>query len=163
MAEDVPIKPPHRPPPTEEQMDSVFRQLEPYLKSGLSLNKSATKANTPTSTIYEWYDKYDYFTEKIKQSKIFFSIMMTSSVMKQMQTILNKQEEIANVHKRIAKGEKILIVPELSSDDLSFIKWVASNSKATQEEFGKRIEHSVVDPELELKKLMGMIDESAEE
>lgn len=141
-----------RPALTDEEKDLIFRKLEPYLKSGLSLNKACLNAQIPKSTVYEQIKKDTIFADKIETAKQFFSIAVSNVVTENLRKILQTQETIkGDINKRLPK------------DDLEFIKWLALNSKNTKEEFGSRADVYVFDPQAEIQKINDAIDEVAED
>lgn len=50
-------------PLVDNEVDSIFRRLEPFLKKGLSLNKACLEAQIPKSTAYDLYREYEEFAE----------------------------------------------------------------------------------------------------
>lgn len=47
-------------PLVDEEVDLIFRKLEPYLKKGLSLHKACLEAQIPKSTAYDLYQSCVY-------------------------------------------------------------------------------------------------------
>lgn len=137
----------------DEQKAKVFQKLEPYLKMGLSLSKACLESGTPRSTVYDWMDKDSAFLDKIKQSQQYLSIITSSAIVTHLHSIVRK----LNPGKDEKGAEKILV--PLTATDIDFLKWYALNSNTTKEEFGERKDIGLVDPEVEIKKLAGMIDE----
>lgn len=52
-------------PLVDEEVDLIFRKLEPYLKKGLSLHKACLEAQIPKSTAYDLYQEYDEFVPMV--------------------------------------------------------------------------------------------------
>lgn len=121
-----------RPSLTPEAVDNIFRKLEPYLKSGLSLHKACLEAKVPKSTAYDLCDTDYEFSEKIDTSRNHLTIMTHQIMYKHFQNIQGKQN----------KGEM------LDTNDLNFIKWFASTNKIAKEEFDPK----AVDEEAERDK-----------
>jgi hypothetical protein len=134
-----------RPETTAEQKQEMLRKLEPYLKSGLSIRKSLREAQIPTSTFYDIMNRDVEFSEQINRFRQFVAVLLNSAVVKQLQDIIRKQSE--------GKG--------LEREDIEFLKWFANNSNLTREEFGERKDVALVDPEVELNKVMTLIEEQS--
>jgi hypothetical protein len=110
-----------KPPLVDEEVDSIFRKLEPYLKKGLSLNKACLEAQIPKSTAYDLYREYEEFAERIDACKNYYSILISDIISIELNRIVEKQK----------KKES------LDSNEVKFIQWVALNSNATRREFGR--------------------------
>ncbi len=149
-----------RPATSDQEKENILQKLEPYLKSGLSVNKACLEAKIPKSTVYDFIEKDSSFSERIEAYKNFMSVMVSNSVMREFSRIIEKQQgELVDD----GKGNKVRKWGKLDGQEIGFIQWVALNSQATREEFGRRQDVSVVDPQLELKKLAAMIDEAADD
>lgn len=135
-----------RPPLDEKQKNEIVKKLEPYLKAGLSMRKSCLEAGVPRSTVYKILDQDEQFMDQIRRYQQFLSVAVSNSMVRQLFSIKVKQNN----------GE------ELTTDDLGFLKWFATHSKATKEEFGKRHQLEVQDPEVEIQRIAHMIDEAAQ-
>lgn len=109
-------------PLVDEEVDLIFRKLEPYLKKGLSLNKACIEAQIPKSTAYDLYKEYDEFAEKIDSCKHYHSLLIGDVVTKELEKIAERQN----------KGQ------DLSIQDIKFIQWVALNGNATIDEYGRK-------------------------
>ncbi len=149
-----------RKPLTDDERDEIFRKLEPYLKSGLSVNKACLEAKIPKSTVYDEIGENTIFAEKIEGAKNFQSIMLSNFMMREMSRIMKKQEGTVIEDK---DGNKVREYAQLDGSEVSFMQWVATNSKSTQEEFGKRQDINLIDPQVELKKLNDLINEAADD
>jgi len=133
-----------RPPLTQEQKDELVRKLEPYLKAGLSLRKACFQAQVPKSTIYDYLDSDVEFSDRIKQIEESISLRVSMLLSNHLSAIEKRQNE----------GE------ELTHKDLGFLKWFASTSNKTKEEFSKREEiSSSFDPEAEIRRVARIINE----
>lgn len=132
-----------RPKRTPEEIDVIFRKIEPYLKAGLSLNKACQRAEISKSVAYQLYEDDASFAEKIDTAKNHLSALLSD-----MFYVL-----LAQIAERIKNKEK------LEKDEVDFMKWFATNSKSTKEEFGERKELEVIDPQKEIQRLMAIIEE----
>ncbi|OIP73623.1 MAG: hypothetical protein AUK08_03575 [Candidatus Pacebacteria bacterium CG2_30_36_39] len=110
-----------RPALSDKQVDTLFRKLEPYLKAGLSINKACLKAQIPKSTIYDLQSENSEFAERIEVAQNHLSIVVAEIVSNELELIKTKQ----------AGGSG------LTRDQIKFIQWVATNSRATKEEFSR--------------------------
>ena len=138
---------PGRPEYTEEEKKEVLQKLEPYLKTGLSVRKALIEAQVNNSKFYRMMERDDGFREQINRFRQFISILLTNSVVRQLQDIVQKQ------------NSKI----PLTDKDISFLQWFAVNSKLTREEFGERKEVGLFDPEAEIQRLAHLLDENSKE
>lgn len=132
-----------RPETTEEEKNVMLQKLEPYLKSGLSVRKALREAGIPNSTFYDIMNRDTKFSEQINRFRQFVSVLLNNAIVRQLQGIIQKQQD------------KV----ELTKDDLYFLEWFATNSNLTREEFGERKDIALVDPEVELNKVMTIIEE----
>lgn len=137
-----------RPRVSEEEKEAYFRKLEPYLKMGLSINKSCLEANIPKSTIYDIIQYDADFAERIKKAQQYTSIIVSSAIVNQILSIAQKQNP--------KEGEKKI---PLTRDEIEFLKWYALNSNITRGEFGERKDVGLIDPESEIRRLVGLIDD----
>lgn len=135
-----------RPELTEEEKNEILQKLEPYLKSGLPVNKALREAQVPSSTFYLLIDRDPVFLEKINKFRQYVSVLLNSAVIKQLQGIVKKQSEGKSLDKL----------------ELNFLKWFATNSNLTREEYGERKEIGVYDPEVEIQRLNNLVKELAE-
>ena len=135
-----------RPQKTEEEKQTMLLKLEPYLKSGLSVRKALLQSQISNTTFYAIMDRDAQFREQINIFRQFIPIMLNSSIVTYLQAIIKKQ------------NDKV----ELTKDDLNFLKWFALNSNVTKGEYGERKEVGLYDPEAEIQRIAGLIDEVAE-
>ena len=111
-----------RKPLVDEEVDLIFRKLEPYLKKGLSLNKACLEAQIPKSTAYDLYREYDEFAERIDACKNYHSLLVGDVFTRELEKIVEKQSQ----------GESLLV------SEVKFVQWVALNGKATKDEYGRK-------------------------
>src|SRR3989338_5689058 len=113
-----------RPTLSSDEIDAIFRKLEPYLRSGLSVNKACLQAQIPKSTVYDLYTENSQFAEKVEAAKNYSSVLINNILIKELSRIAVKQKEDR----------------KLTQQDIKLVQWLAVNSKSTQEEFGRQIE-----------------------
>ncbi len=136
-----------KPSLTKEQIDGIFRKLEPYLKAGLSLYKACLKAQIPKSTVYDLYLEVEEFAEKIDASKSYYSILVNTILFQELEKISLKQK------KRI-----------LNQNEIKFVQWLALNNTSTKEEYGRAEvrgdkENSAVDEQKNVNFPLMMVEE----
>ena len=143
-----------RPEITEEQKKDMLDKVKPYLTSGLSIRKSLREAGIPRASFYNIMDRDEEFRSKIDQFRQFTSIMLNNAVIRHLQDIIRRQN-FEPTEEQKAKG--IFKLP-LSKDDLEFLKWFATNSNLTREEFGERKDVGFYDPEAEIQRLARIME-----
>lgn len=136
-----------RPPLSEEEKENIVRKLEPHLKAGLSHRKACQQAQIPKSTFYDLYEEDPEFADKIDTSQSYLSVL-TSNIFYVL---------VSKIATKIKDGER------LRREDLDFLKWFATNSKTTKDEFGERQELEVIDPQKEIHRIMKLIEEDSKE
>lgn len=134
-----------RPPITEKQKQEILQKLEPYLKSGLSVRKALMQAKIPNSTFYTLMERDDKFKEQIRVYSQFLSIMLNSSLVKELQAIVKKQNGGIT----------------LNADDKKFMQWFALNSNLAKDEYGERKKVNVIDPQAEIERIKNLIKEQS--
>jgi len=134
----------------------MVRKLEPFLKSGLSMRKALKEAQIPRSTFYDIMDRDPEFSDQIERHRQFLSIMLNNAVVKHLQDIIAIQNTPLTEEQKKAG----LKVQPMAKEDVDFLKWFATNSNLTREEYGERKEVSTFDPEAELNKVAKFIRES---
>ena len=141
-----------RPRLTEEQKQKrkqyLLQKLEPYLMSGLSVNKALKETQILNSEFYKYMSEDEYFGEKIERFKQYISVLANQAIVTELIHIVEKQ-----------KGNKAKnIVPQsLSKDDRNFLWWFALNANMCREEWSHRQEHASFDPELEIQRVQQLI------
>jgi hypothetical protein len=110
------------------------------------------EAKIANSELYKYLQKDEFFGEKIELFKQYLSVLVNSVIVRQLQIIVEKQNGDET------KGIK---PQSLSKLDIKFLQWFATNSNLMQEEYGRREKVSVYDPEVEIHKLMRIIEESS--
>ena len=147
-------KKPGNQPITAEDKQKLVRQLEPYLKSGLSISKSLLEAGVARTTFYKLMDEDEAFRDKINQFRNFTPVLLNNALVGELQAIIKKQNGWTD-----DKGKKH--PPEkLKKEDKEFLWKFALTSNLTKGEFGERKDVNLFDPEAEIQKIKGIIDES---
>lgn len=135
----------------KQRKEYLLIKLEPYLKSGLSINKALREAKVFNSEFYKYLSEDRLFGEKIALFKQYIPVLVNQIIVTELFTIIEKQ----NGNK--AKGIK----PQaLSYPDIKFLWWFAINANVCQEEWGKRENISLYDPQIELQKINNLIQAS---
>ena len=134
-----------KPVTTQEQKDEMVRKLEPYIKSGLSIRKALSEAQVPRSSFYDLMTEDDEFADQINRFRNFVSVLLNNSIVRELQDIIKKQNE----------GIK------LTKDDKEYLWKFATTSNLAREEFGERKDIGLVDPEVELNKIMSLIEKKS--
>ncbi len=130
-------------PITNKQKHMMVRQIEPYLKSGLSIRKACEQSGVPRSTFYDIMASDDDFADQIKRFQSYVSVVTMGLFMQELMLIYNKCKS----------GEK------MDWQDLKFLMWFATNSRHCRDEFGQVQRNQLsVDPQAEISKLTKMID-----
>jgi hypothetical protein len=137
-----------RPEITEDEKKEMLQKLEPYLKSGISVRKALKEAQIPNSTFYKLMERDEQFREQIDRFKQFISIILNNSIIRHLHTIVAKQTP------KEGEAEELL-----TKEDMEFLKWFATNSNLTKEEYGERKDIGIVDPESEIHRISGLIEE----
>lgn len=156
MADEIttitPKHPGGRPPISEIQKREIVSKLEPYLKSGLNISKALGEAHVSKATFYRLMDEDEQFRDKINQYRNFVPILLNNLLTRHLMELADKQN--GNPARKI-KAQK------LSQEDLDFLWKFALNSNLTKGEFGERKSIQLFDPEAELQKLKGIIEEAS--
>lgn len=145
-----------RPRLTEEQKalrkKYLLQKLEPYLMTGLSVNKALREAKLLNSEFYRYMAEDRYFGEKIAKYKQFIGVLINQAIVAELLSIIEKQNG------NIVKG----IQPQpLSKDDVDFLCWFALNSNLCREEWGRHENLSSFDPEAEIQQIKRTIEQYA--
>lgn len=138
-----------RPATTQEEKKEMLSKVEPYLKSGLSVKKTLMEAGIPTSSFYKLMDTDEVFKAKVEQYRQFTSILLNNAIVRHLQNIIKKQNELPESGKRAGL---------LAKEDIDFLKWFATTSNLTREEYGERKDVGFYDPEAEIQRLARIMD-----
>jgi len=140
-----------RPAISEETKRDMVSKLEPYLKSGLSIRTSVSEAGISRATFYRIMSEDEDFRDQITQFRNFISILVNNTIVGELIRIAEKQSG------NEAKGIK----PQpLSKHEMKFLWKFALNSNLTTEEYGRKNKVSLFDPEAEIQKVKGIIEQA---
>lgn len=147
-----------RPPISDDEKKLMLSKLEPYLKTGLSTRKSLLEAKIPSATFYRIYNADTQFREQIDAYRQFTSVLLNNALVSHLQALIRKQN---GYQAKDPKTGKIIQVAgeKLSKEETDFLWKFATTSNLTKGEFGERKEVSVYDPEAEIQKVKGIIEE----
>lgn len=118
-----------------QKKQDYLQKIEPYLKAGLSVRKACLEAGVPHSTVYEYIQTDDEFSDKVDRAKQFLSIL-TSNVFYNQLVQMGRKISTVDEKGNPKKPEK------LTKEELNLIMWHSTKSKAVREEYG---EHSEID------------------
>lgn len=147
-----------RPRLTEEEkklrMEYLFRKLEAYLMSGLSVNKALREAKVFNSEFYKYMREDRLFREKIARCRQFIGVLANKAIITELFTIFDKQNgnEAKNTEPQ-----------PLSKDDIGFLCWFALNSNLCREEWGRCKNVDLFDPEFEIQRVKRLIQDRLSE
>lgn len=137
-----------RPPLTPEEralkIQEMSQKLEPYLKSGLSVRKALAEVKISKTDFYRMMDSEEGFRDTINRFRQFISVLLNNAIVHELMVIVKKQN----------RNEP------LSKEDRQFLFWFALNSNGTKEEYGRRENISLYDPEAEIQKIKAILEES---
>lgn len=139
-----------------QRKNDMINKLEPFLKSGLSLVKACLEAGVSRTQLYDYMAQDTVFSDRIHQLQQYMSVIISSSIVREVFRIVQKQQEKVD-----KDGNVIKKAEELTPEETDFLKWYSLNSRTTRDEFGQRKEVVTFDPEAELKRLNELIDQSA--
>lgn len=137
-----------------ERKEYLLLKLEPYLKSGLSVNKALAEVHIFNSEFYRYMKEDRLFGEKIALFRQYISILVNKIIVTELLRIVEKQN--GNMAKNIAPQP-------LEKDDIDFLWWYALNANVCKEEWGRRQITSSFDPEMELQKVKQLIDDAVDQ
>lgn len=131
-----------------ERKEYILLKLEPYLKSGLSVNKALKEAKVFNSEFYRYMKEDRLFGEKIAKFRQYIAILANQAIVTELFRIVQKQNGNKNMG----------ISPQsLSKDDKNFLWWFALNANVCREEWGRRKTAFSFDANMELHKVQELI------
>lgn len=140
-----------RPWLTDEQKtrrkEYIVHKLEPYLMTGLSVNKALREAKIANSEFYKYLSQDRLFGENIQRFRNYISILVNSALVNHLMDIAKRQMGYEQ-----PQG--------LSKDDVDFLCWFALHSNLTSGEYGGRNKNDSFDPEMEVQKVKRIIQET---
>lgn len=147
-----------RPEFTEEEKKEMLSKIEPYLKSGLSIRKTLKEAGISRASFYNIMDRDEEFRSKVDRFRQFTSILLNNAIVRHLQDIIQRQN-FEPTEEQKAKG---IVKVSLFKEDIEFLKWFATNSNLTREEFGERKDVGLYDPEAEIQRLARIMESDDE-
>jgi hypothetical protein len=136
-----------------ERKELILVKLEPYLKSGLSINKSLSEAKVHNSEFYKYMKEDRLFGEKIAKFRQYISVLLNQVIVNELLRIVQKQA---------GSTEKQIPPQSLDKNDIEFLWWYALNANVCKDEWGNRKQIINFDPEMELQKVKLLINEAAD-
>jgi len=130
-----------RPLLSDNEISTVFQKLEPYLMSGLSIRKACAQAKVPRSTVYCLTARNQGFLDQITRSKQYISVLLC----------LETSRMLINITERQNQGN------ELSNLDINFLKWFAMHYVGCREEYGRKVDDNLFDPEMEIQRISRLV------
>lgn len=137
-----------RPELNTSQLDLIVRKLEPFLKRGISVRKACHLANIPHSTVYDYLNKDDMFSDRIEAIKSYRLSLVSDLLSYRLEKISSNIKTIKGIEKALNNPklkpeiknnmETIVYRLEPTKDDWKFIEWLATNDKTINESFGIR-------------------------
>lgn len=156
MANSKVGRPSLTPEEIKEKKRDILSKIEPYLKTGLSVNKALREAHIGNREFYEFMSADEHFREKINEYRQFVSVLVNNAIVKELMNITAKQAG----GKKTINGKEVIVPPKsLDAGDKDFLKWMALNSNSTKQEFGERKDINLYDPEAEIQKVHGILEE----
>lgn len=153
-----------RPPSTPEEITArkalLLQRIEPYLKTGLSVNKALHEAQIANSEFYEYMGADEDFRERINTFRQFVAVLLNNAIVTELQGITRKQNEYTyKVKDKNGKEVEKVHTPEpLTKEDKNFLWKFALNSNLTKAEFGERKDINLFDPEAEIQKVKSLLE-----
>lgn len=134
-----------RPELNNSQLDLLVRKMEPYLKRGLSVRKACQLANIPHSTVYDYLNKDQEFSDKIEAIKSYKANLVMDIISYRLEKVVRKVCTLRKLENTLASSnlppnikEKLqskISDYELTKEEWKFIEWVALNDKGLSEYF----------------------------
>lgn len=134
----------------KQRKEYLLIKLEPYLKSGLSINKALHEAKVFNSEFYKYLSEDRLFGEKIALFKQYIPVLVNQIIVTELFSIIEKQSG--------NKAKDIKPQP-LSYLDIKFLWWFAINANVCQEEWGQKTKVNLYDPEAELQRVNKLIND----
>lgn len=144
-----------RPWLTEEQKtikkEKMLLKMEPYLKSGLSVNKALRATKIAHSEFYKYIAEDRLFGQNVARFKQYIAVLVNNIIFHVLITIIKKQN-----------GDEVngIEAQDLSKDDTDFLWRYAIYSNLCREEWGRRANVATFDPEAEIQRLKRMFEVS---
>lgn len=116
--------------------DLLLQKIEPFLKSGLSVNKAISEAKIHNSEFYKYMQEDSEFRDKINTFRNFTAIILSNALFKELLEIIGRQRDMQI----------------LSGEDRKFLWKLIKSNKNTRQEWG-RSRISAFDPERAIERM----------
>ena len=136
-----------RPPLTREELQTIVRKLEPFLKSGQSLKRACLNAQVSHTTAYKYYKEDEWFADQIDAFSSYPTNLVGNLFFGRLVGITAKYNKLQDAEADFEKGtidekeyKQIREDNFITRDEWSFVWQYATRSKATRDEYGMRAE-----------------------
>lgn len=133
-----------------ERKEYLLQKLEPYLKSGLSVNKALCETKIHNSEFYKFMAEDEFFRDGVSRFRQYIAVLVNQAIVTELFAIVEKQN---------GNEAKNIDPQPLSKDDIKFLMWFALNSNLTKEEWGRRENINLYDPEAEIQRVKSILEE----
>ncbi len=133
-----------------ERKEYLLQKLEPYLKSGLSVNKALRETKIHNSEFYKFMAVDEFFRDEVGRFRQYIAVLVNQAIVTELFAIVEKQN--GNEAKNIEPQP-------LSKEDIDFLCWFALHSNLCKEEWGRRENISLYDPEAEIQRVKRILEE----
>lgn len=134
-----------RPRLTEKQKSKrkeyLLSKLEPYLMTGISVNKALREAKVFNSEFYRYMAEDRFFGEKVAKFRQYISVLVNKIIVTELFRIIEKQN-----------NKELLL-----NEDVKFLMWFGTHANVCRDEWGRSEVIIEVDPEEEIERLKNLI------
>lgn len=130
-----------------EKKSKLLQKIEPYLKTGLSVNKALHEAKIFNSEFYRYMREDEFFRDEVNRYKQYISVLVNQAIVTELFRIAEKQN-----------GRET--TQPLSKDDHKFLWWLALKHNSCKEEWGRRKNIDSFDPAEEIQRVKRLVEES---
>lgn len=130
-----------------ERKSRLLQKIEPYLKIGLSVNKALHEAKIFNSEFYKYMGEDEFFRDEVSRYRQYISVLANQIIVTELFRIVEKQN-----------GRET--TQPLSKEDHKFLWWLVKHSNLCKEEWGRRKNVNLYDPEEEIQRLRRLTEES---
>ena len=85
----------------KEKKTKVLQKIEPYLKSGLSVNKALREAQIANSEFYAYMREDEDFRERIDTFRQFTAVLLNNALVSELQNVIKKQNGYTDFRKKL--------------------------------------------------------------
>ncbi len=119
----------------ENHKQLILSKLEPWLMTGISINKALKAAQIHNSEFYKYLKEDRLFGEKIAHFRNFIPVLVCKIMFTEFMSIARRQQEAGG----------------LSKDDRDFVMWFATHSNTMSDLYGRREKTLSFDPQEDFK------------